>query len=156
VDARRFLVLKGLADILFLKGHLRLSSLINESTKMNKDPQTHEIIGAAMEVHRELGHGFLENVYKKALALEFDNRKIIHAQELDLNVSYKGQPLNVKYRADFVCFGDIIVELKALKEIRGSEEAQLLNYLKATGFRRGLIINFGTSSLKFKRMVNGY
>ncbi len=123
---------------------------------MNKDPQTHAIIGAAMEVHRELGHGFLENVYQAALALEFSARGISNQKQCELNVVYKGKKLNVTYRADFICFGEVIVELKALKEIGGNEEAQLLNYLKATGFRRGLILNFGTSSLIFKRMVQGY
>jgi len=84
------------------------------------------------------------------------NRGIAHEKQHELNVIYKGKKLNVTYRADFICFGDVIVELKALKEIGGNEEAQILNYLKATGFHRGLILNFGTSSLKFKRMVHGY
>jgi len=123
---------------------------------MNRDPQTHAIIGAAMEVHRELGYGFLENVYQAALALEFTYREILHEKQRELDVIYKRNKLNVSYRADFICHGEIIVELKALKEIGGNEEAQLLNYLKATGFRRGLILNFGTSSLEFKRMVHGY
>ena len=123
---------------------------------MDKDPQTHAIIGAAMEVHRELGHGFLENVYQAAIAVEFNNCQILYEKELELNVIYKSKLLNVKYRADFICFGEVIVELKALNAITGKEEAQLINYLKATGFRRGLILNFGTKSLQFKRMVYGY
>jgi GxxExxY protein len=118
-----------------------------------RDPQTHAIIGAAMEVHRHLGPGFLETVYRQALAVEFRTREISFSCEVDLPVHYKGQRLPCCYRADFVCFETAIVETKALKQITGIDEAQLLNYLKATQLQRGLLINFGASSLEFKRFI---
>lgn len=118
-----------------------------------KDPQTYAIIGAAIEVHRVLGYGFLEAVYQEALAREFKTRGVPFEQEACLAISYKGKPLDVGYRADFVCFGEVVVELKALQSLSGNEEAQLLNYLKASGFKRGLLLNFGSPSLQQKRMV---
>ena len=118
-----------------------------------RDPQTHAIIGAAMEVHTELGAGFLENVYQEALAREFALRGIPFAAEVDLRIHYKGERLNTFYRADFMCYGAVVVELKALKAISGVEESILLNYLKATGMERGLLLNFGAPRLEVKRMV---
>lgn len=118
-----------------------------------KDSETFAIIGAAMEVHRELGHGFLEAVYQEALAREFAARNIPFEREKNLAIVYKGKPLEVGYRADFVCFGEVVVELKAMQALSGTEESQLLNYLKASGFKRGLLLNFGGSSLQQKRMV---
>ena len=102
----------------------------------SKDQQTHAIIGAAMEVHSQLGAGFLEVVYHQALAIELAARRIPFIREVELPVYYKGERLDCLYRADFVCFQEVIVELKALKKITGVEEAQLLNYLKATGLKR--------------------
>lgn len=119
----------------------------------SKDRPTHAIIGAAMEVHRHLGPGFLEAVYQQALAIEFAARGIPFSSEVDLPVYYKGERLPCSYRADFVCYDNVIVELKALKAITGIEEAQLLNYLKATRLERGLLVNFGRQSLEFKRFV---
>lgn len=121
-----------------------------------RDPQTFAIIGAAMEVHNQLGHGFLEAVYQEALAKELTARRIPFAREAELVISYKGEPLACRYRADFICYGEVIVELKALSAIGGPEEAQVINYLKATGYQRALLINFGAPSLKYKRMVNNY
>lgn len=121
-------------------------------TKAN-DPQTYAVIGAAMEVHRELGHGFLEGVYQEALAREFGMRDISFVREQNLAVKYKGKPLEIGYRADFICFGEVVVELKAIQTLSGNEEAQLLNYLKASGFKRGLLLNFGSPTLQTKRMV---
>ncbi len=106
-----------------------------------------------MAVHTELGHGFLENVYQAALTREFRLRDILAEREVDIQVNYRGEPLEVSYRADFVCFGDIIVELKAIKAISAIEQAQVINYLKATGFKRALLINFGSLSLEYKRFV---
>ena len=106
-----------------------------------------------MEVHRSLGHGFLEAVYQEALAREFEMQGIPFLREQPLSIRYKGAPLGTGYRADFVCYGEIIVELKALQSISGIEEAQLLNYLKAAGLKRGMLLNFGTTSLQHKRMV---
>ncbi len=119
----------------------------------SRDKQTHAIIGAAMEVHRQLGPGFLEAVYQQALAIEFPARSIPFLSEAELPVYYKGQRLACFYRADFVCYDEVIVELKALSTITGVEEAQVINYLKATGVERGLLLNFGRSRLELKRLV---
>jgi GxxExxY protein len=118
-----------------------------------RDPETYEIIGAAMEVHRYLGPGFLEQVYHEALAKELRDRRIPYVREQELPVYYKGEKLNCSYRADLVCYGAVIVELKAMKALTGIGEAQLLNYLKATGLKRGLLLNFGSPRLEFKRFV---
>jgi GxxExxY protein len=115
--------------------------------------EAYQIIGAAMEVHKELGCGFLEAVYQEALELEFQFRKIPYLREAKLNVYYKEQLLNKYYEADFICFDKIIVELKALSSLILEHESQLLNYLKATNFKMGLLINFGKQSLEYKRMV---
>ena len=117
-----------------------------------QDEQTYKIIGAAMAVHRELGHGFLEKVYQAALASEFSFRGIPFQREQCMSVSYRGEVI-AEYQADFVCYQEIIVELKALQKLSGVEEAQVINYLKATGFQRGLLINFGAPSLQHKRLV---
>ena len=115
--------------------------------------ETYKIIGAAMEVHNELGCGFLEAVYQEALELEFQYRKIPHQREAKLEVYYKKQLLKKYYEADFICYNNIIVELKALSALTTEHESQLLNYLKATGLKVGLLINFGNKSLEHKRMV---
>jgi GxxExxY protein len=117
------------------------------------DPQTYAIIGAAMDVHSTLGNGFLEAVYQQALALEFTQRNIPFVHEMEIQVHYKNQRLPVGYRADFVCFDSVIIELKAIGTLGDNESAQLLNYLKATGFERGLLFNFGTPQLQHKRMI---
>ena len=121
-----------------------------------RDPQTYAIIGAAMEIHRTLGHGFLEAVYQEAAVIEFPLHQIPFEREMLFEIYYKGTLLNNHYRADFVCFGSIIVEFKAQSQLTSADEAQMLNYLKATGYYRGLLINFGASSLEYKRMVFGY
>ncbi len=121
--------------------------------KDKRDPKTYKIIGAAMEVHQTLGAGFLEAVYQEALAVEFTLTKIPFQREVEIPVCYKDQVLSKKYKADFVCFKDIIVELKALNKLSGQEEAQLINYLKATELKTGLLLNFGTESLEYKRFV---
>ena len=106
-----------------------------------------------MEVHRTLGHGFLEAVYQEALELEFKDRKIQYSREKPLTIFYKGRQLCKEYSADFVCYDKIIVELKALTELNSVHESQLINYLKATKLRIGVLINFGAPSLEFKRFV---
>jgi GxxExxY protein len=106
-----------------------------------------------MEVHRQLGCGFLEPVYQEALAIEFTNRHIPFVREVKLQLEYKGQPLETKYCPDFICFNSVVVELKALARTSGTEEAQVINYLKATGHQVGLLINFGSRSLEHRRFV---
>src|SRR5947209_282816 len=106
-----------------------------------------------MEVHRQLGSGFLEAVYQQALALEFGARSIPFGQEVELPILYKGRPLACSYRADFVCYGTVIVELKAISELTPREQSQVINYLKASRFSRGLLLNFGVSKLQYKRLV---
>lgn len=106
-------------------------------TTSKRDPLTYAIIGAALEVHTQLGNGFLEAVYHEALAIEMSRRDIPFQHEVPLQIKYKGQPLKTIYRADFVCYGSIIVEIKALKRLSGTEESQIINYLKATGFKTG-------------------
>src|ERR1035437_6206005 len=115
--------------------------------------ESYQIIGAAMEVHKELGCGFLEAVYQEALELEFQNRNIRYQREALLTIEYKGRTLIKQYTADFICFDKIVVELKALSALESSHEAQLLNYLKATNFKLGVLINFGEQSLRYKRIV---
>jgi len=117
------------------------------------DPQTYAIIGAAMSVHSGLGHGFLERVYQEALALEFRQREIPFQAECPIPVYYRGEKLSASYRADFVCYGAVLVELKALHGIGGGEKAQLLHYLKASGLKRGLLLNFGNTKLQYERLV---
>jgi len=122
---------------------------------MQRDPETFAVIGAAMEVHRELGRGFLELVYQTALALEFQDRGIPFKAEVALPIRYKNKLLTCAYRADFVCFESIIVETKAIAALTGTDEAQLINELKATGMQRSLLLNFGATSLEQKRLVLG-
>jgi len=121
---------------------------------MKNDPQTYAVIGAAMEVHRHLGHGFFEAVYQEALASEFTAQNIPYQREVDLAVFYKGQRLRCGYRADFLCFDSLVIETKAISKLTSADEAQAINELKATGLHRALLINFGSPSLEHKRLVH--
>jgi GxxExxY protein len=122
-------------------------------SETNKDPRTYGIIGAAMEVHKTLGHGFLEAVYQEALNMELSLRGIPFQREVQLPIYYKGSILSTIYKADFICYETVIVELKALSKLSGTEESQIINYLKAAGFELGLLLNFGANSLEYKRFV---
>jgi len=117
------------------------------------DPETYAIIGAAMEVHKTLGSGFLEAVYQEAMALEMAKRNIPFKAQVELPIFYKGAKLATSYRADFICFDRVLVELKALRAMSPVEDAQIINYLKATGLPKGLLINFHGHSLEHKRFV---
>ena len=115
--------------------------------------ECYKIIGACMEVHKELGCGFLEPIYQEALAHEFRLNNIPFEKEKVISIRYKNIELDKKYIADFTCFDKIILELKALSSLSSEHESQLLNYLKATGYKLGLLVNFGEKSLNYKRMV---
>jgi GxxExxY protein len=131
----------------------QISQMNADFQTTTRDPQTYAIIGAAMEVHRQLGHGFLEAVYQEALAVELTARGISFEREVVLPIRYKGQLLQCGYRADFICFGEIVVELKAISQLTGTDEAQTINELKAINLNRALLINFGMPSLEYKRLV---
>ena len=105
--------------------------------------ETYAIRGAVFEVYREMGSGFLEAVYQECLGREFKRRDIPFIAQQELRLKYKGEPLIQIYKPDFVCFDKIILELKAIKEIAPEHKAQLLNYLKATDLKLGLLVNFG-------------
>ncbi len=118
-----------------------------------RDPRTYAIIGSAMEVHKELGHGFLEGVYQEALAMEFADRGIPFVAQPELTVWYKNRALTCTFRADFICYETVVVELKALAALGGVEQAQVINYLKATRIELGLLLNFGAPKLDFERLI---
>jgi len=120
----------------------------------DRDPRTYAIIGAAFEVHKTLGGGFLEVAYGDALAVEFAARAIPFDRERELPILYKGRRLPTVYRADFLCYGGVIVEIKALVRLSAIEEAQIINYLKASDLEVGLLLNFGPKSLEHRRFVN--
>ena len=116
--------------------------------------EVYAVIGAAMEVHKELGPGFLEAVYQEALEMELEMRGIPFEPQKNLKLYYKGQLLKKEYTPDLLCFGKLIVDLKAIDRLSGKEESQILNYLKATGLKVGLLINFGSSpKLEWQRYV---
>ncbi|HOO84787.1 MAG TPA: GxxExxY protein [Prolixibacteraceae bacterium] len=116
--------------------------------------ESYKIIGACMEVYKKLGAGFLESVYSEALELEFKNAEIPYEKEKKLPVYYGEQKLNKYFRADYVCYNAIILELKATKFFIEADSKQTLNNVKATKFKLGLLVNFGTPSLTYKRIVN--
>lgn len=118
-----------------------------------QDPRTFAIIGAAYEVHRVLGTGFLEIFYKDALQIEFSERQIPFERESPCWVEYKGRPLSRSYYVDFVCFGEIVLEIKARSVTGPADHAQVLNYLASTRQRIGLLLNFGTPKLEHRRFI---
>lgn len=116
--------------------------------------EMYDIIGAAMEVHRVLGCGFPEKVYQDALEVELKLRGIPYEREKHLQVVYKNKVLEHDFFADFVCYGNIIVELKAVREMEDVFKAQCINYLKATGWKHSLLLNFGQPSLIYDKINN--
>ena len=112
-------------------------------TKILYKDEVYAIQGAVFDVYREMGCGFLEPVYQKCLEKELKVRGIPFESQKKLRLSYKGEVLNLTYKPDLVCYGTIIVELKAVKDIDDVHRAQVFNYLKATGLRLGLLVNFG-------------
>lgn len=116
--------------------------------------EVYAIVGAAMDVYNDLGPCFLENVYQEAMEIEVGARKIPSKSIQEIHIKYKGRPLKKKYIADLICYDKIIVEIKAMDRLTLREEGQLINYLKATGMKVGLLINFGHfPSLEWKRLV---
>lgn len=116
--------------------------------------ESYEIIGLCMEVQNNLGYGFSEVVYKDALEIEFENKGILFSRERALEINYKGLRLKHRFFADFTAFDQIIIEIKSSdKGITGDHVAQTLNYLQASGYRVGLIINFGKRRLEYQRLI---
>ena len=118
-----------------------------------QDPRTFAIIGAAYEVHRILGTGFLELFYKDALAIEFTERQIPFRTEAPCTVEYKGHPLRGVYRIDFVCFEEIVLEIKARSVTGPADHAQVISYLASSKLRCGLLLNFGAAKLEHRRFI---
>ena len=120
---------------------------------MTRDPITHEIIGCAMEVHRQLGSGFQEVVYQRCLAIEFEAADLRFEREIEHPIYYKGTEVGTR-RADFIVDERIVVELKALRALEDAHIVQTKNYLHAYGLELGLLVNFGGTSLEFRRIFS--
>lgn len=129
-----------------------MPNLLNNQ-KLLYEKESYKIIGAAMAVHRELGCGFLEQVYQEALEIEFELQGIPFKRETPIQIAYKGKRLKKEYIADFTCYDKIILEIKALDDLISKHESQVLNYLKASSYKLGILINFGQESLQRKRIV---
>ncbi len=116
---------------------------------------TYKIRGALFEVYKEKGCGFLEDVYQECLEIELEMQGLSFEAQYPLQLHYKGRPLQKKYIPDFICFGKIIIEIKAVKELADEHRAQLFNYLRATGYKLGLLVNFGHHpQLQIERIAN--
>ena len=124
----------------------------NGKEKMLFKKESYQIIGAAMEVHRQLGCGFVEAVYQEALEKEFQLRGIPYEREKELNITYKGITLSKTFKTDFICYDKIILELKSVKEFTDEHHAQIYNYLKASNLELGILINFGEASIDYQRV----
>jgi len=124
----------------------------NKVELLHKD-EAFKIVGACMAVHNELGSAFLEPVYQEALAIEFEKRGVPFKKEQRLEIFYKENKLEKKYYADFLCYEQIVVELKACTGLTDQHTAQALNYLSALKLNLALLVNFGTPRLQWKRVV---
>jgi len=116
--------------------------------------EAYKIVGCCFEVYNELGPGFLEAVYQEALSIEFQKQGVLFIPQAEMNIYYKGIQLKKKYYPDFLCYGDIVLEIKAEENISPADQAQVLNYLKGTKKTLGLIVNFGAEKLQYKRFAN--
>ena len=114
--------------------------------------ESYEIIGAAMNVHNALGRGFTEKVYQEALAIEFQEKGIPFQREVELHAVYKGKTLSATFIPDFICYGKIVVELKAVEDILPVHKAQIINYLAITGYKLGVLVNFNARQVKPERI----
>ena len=115
--------------------------------------ESYKLVGLGMEVHRELGHGFLEAVYQEAFEILLKRDGVPYAREKPIKIKFYDQYLKKEYFADFLCYDKIILEFKAVSELNSSHEAQVLNYLKATGCRLGLLFNFGQLHFTYRRLA---
>jgi len=131
-----------------------MARIITNNTKIIFKEESYKIIGACMEVHKKLGSGFLESVYSEALEKEFIKENVPYVKEQKLRIYYDDIEMNKYFKADFVCYNEIILELKASSLISDIDYKQVINYLKATKFKLALLVNFGTPSLTYKRIVN--
>lgn len=127
--------------------------LLNKDADLYYKDECYKIVGACMKVHNELGSGFLESVYHEALMIEFDRSGIPYESEKAFKIFYRGEELKSTYIADLVCYGSIILEIKALSSLSNAHVSQLLNYLKASKIPVGILVNFGETKLKYKRYV---
>ncbi|MGE4513005.1 GxxExxY protein [Chryseobacterium taeanense] len=116
--------------------------------------ESYKIIGICMDIHSTLGNGFAEAVYSEILEKEFIKNNIPYEKEKMLKIFFKGEELNKRYKADYVCYNEIVIELKSTTFLHENFSGQLLNYLKATNKKLGILINFGEKSLKYKRIIN--
>ena len=121
--------------------------------KLLYEDLTYNIIGAAQEVYKELGPGYLESVYEDALCYELDSKNIFYQRQIDLDVKYKDVIFERKFRADLLIDHKVLVENKAIKKLTNQDEAQLLNYLKTTGLKVGLLFNFGSEEFEMIRRI---
>lgn len=125
-----------------------------ENNKILFKDESYKIIGACMKVHSELGPGFLESVYQEALEREFSDSKIPFLKEVKMEIFYGDKKLKKYFKADFLCYNKIIIELKSVSFIPAAHSAQVKNYLVATKKELGILVNFGTPSLTYKRILN--
>jgi GxxExxY protein len=122
--------------------------------KLLFEEKSYKIIGACMTVHKELGSGFLESVYQEALEKQFIKENIPYQRQQKLHIIFNNEKLKKYFMADFVCYDSIILEIKSASFLHPDNSKQVINYLKATDFKVGLLINFGQPSLKWKRFIN--
>ena len=122
--------------------------------KLLFEEESYNIIGACMKVHKNLGAGFLESIYQEALEKEFDKQQIKYESQKKIHVFYEGIRMKKYFIADFICYDKIVVEIKAASFLHQSTDAQTINYLKSTNYKLGILINFGQSSLVWKRFIN--